>query len=218
MVGESVSASSDRLTDLEQTVESRRTIPVTDANTSHVPLEALTCIEQALMHEIGRVKDENTKSMLRQVDLLERLNQKQKLLEKQLTGLKSFSQQVEKFLTQSASEGATAPTENPHVTRAERERPTTTSGYTPGTSSSSTRPPPYFQAPEPPSIPAPPVPRDVTPPPDDSRASATLLAQCEAKSEQEQFALTSPILNNGQLETQPSCETKKPSKLGILGA
>ena len=48
-------------------------------------LEALTSIEQALMHEIGREKDENTKSMLRQVDLLERLNQKQKLLEKQFT-------------------------------------------------------------------------------------------------------------------------------------
>ena len=50
MVGDSVGALSDRLTDLEQTVQSRRTTPVTDASASHVPVEALTSIEQAFMH------------------------------------------------------------------------------------------------------------------------------------------------------------------------
>ena len=65
-------------------MQSRRTTPGTDASASQVPAEALTMIEQALMHEIGRVKDENTKSMLTQEDLLERLNQKQQSLEKQL--------------------------------------------------------------------------------------------------------------------------------------
>ena len=81
IVGDSVSALSDRLTDLEQTVQSRMTTPVTDASATHVPLEAITSIEQALMHELGRVKDENTKSILRQVDLMEPLNEKQKFLE-----------------------------------------------------------------------------------------------------------------------------------------
>ena len=50
MVGDSVGALSDRLTDFEQAVQSRRTTPVTDASASQVPVEALTSIEQALMH------------------------------------------------------------------------------------------------------------------------------------------------------------------------
>ena len=89
MVGDSVGALSDRLTDLEQTVQSRRTTPVTDASASHVPVEALTSIEQAFVHEVGRMKDEHDKSMLRQFDLLERLDPKQGSLERQLTGLAS---------------------------------------------------------------------------------------------------------------------------------
>ena len=79
------------------------------------------------------MKDEHDKSMLRQfVDLLERLDQKQRSLERQLTGLTSFSRHVEKFLEQSASEGATAPMERPRVARHERKRPTATLGQTPG--------------------------------------------------------------------------------------
>ena len=106
MVGDSVGTLSDRLTDLEQTVQSGRTTPVTDANASQVPVEALACIEQAFTHEAGRMKDEYDKSMLRQFDLLERLDQKQRSLERQLTGLTSstsFAQHVEKFLEQSKS-------------------------------------------------------------------------------------------------------------------
>ena len=60
--------------------------------------------------------------MLRQFDLLERLDQKQRSLERELTGLTSFSRHVERFLEQSISEGATAPTERPRITRHERER------------------------------------------------------------------------------------------------
>ena len=84
------------------------------------------------MHEVGRMKDEHDKSMLRPLDLLERLDQKQRALERQLTGLTSFSRRVEKFLEQSASEGATAPIEPPKVTRYEKERPTATLVQTPG--------------------------------------------------------------------------------------
>ena len=141
---------------------------MTDASASHVPVEALTFIEQAFTHEVGRMKDDHDKSMLRLFD-----DQKQRSLERQLTGLTSFSRHVEKFLEQSASEGAPAPMERPRVARHERERPTATLDQTPGASSSSTRPPPYVQAPEPPSVPAPPVPRDVAPPPDDHQVSAT---------------------------------------------
>ena len=54
IVGDSVRALSDRLTDLEQTVQSRVTTPVTDTSATHVPWEALTSIEQALMSELGR--------------------------------------------------------------------------------------------------------------------------------------------------------------------
>ena len=107
------------------------------------------------------MKAEHDKSMKRQVDLLERLDQKQRILERQLTGLTSFSRRVEKFLEQSVSEGATAPIEPPKVTRYEKERPTAMLAQTPGVSSSSTRPPQYLLVPEPPSVPNPPVPRMV---------------------------------------------------------
>ena len=59
---------------------------MTDASASQVPVKAPASIEQAFMHEVGRMKDEHDKSMLRHCDLLERLDQKQRSLEKQLTG------------------------------------------------------------------------------------------------------------------------------------
>ena len=118
MVGDSVSTLSDRLTDLEQTVQSRRTTPVTDVSASQVPVEALASVEQAFTHEVERLKDECDRSISRQHDLLERFDQKQRSLERQLTGLTSFG-----FLEQSTSGGATAP---------EREKPTATLGQTPG--------------------------------------------------------------------------------------
>ena len=58
MVNDSVGALSDRLNDLEHTVQSRMTTPVTDTSTTHVSLEALATIEQAFISEIGKVKDE----------------------------------------------------------------------------------------------------------------------------------------------------------------
>ena len=97
MVGESGGTISDRLTELEQTIQSRRTTPETDASASYVPVEALASVEQAFMHDVERMKNEHDKSMKRQVDLLERLDQKQRLLERQLTGLTSFSRHVESF-------------------------------------------------------------------------------------------------------------------------
>ena len=71
MVGGSVSALSDRLTDWEHTVQSRTTTPITDTSATHVPVEALATIEQTLMSELGKVKDDHTQSMSRLFDLLE---------------------------------------------------------------------------------------------------------------------------------------------------
>ena len=161
------------LAELEHTVQSRMTTPVTDTSATHVSAEALTSIEQALMSELGKVKDESIQTMSRLFDLLEGYSEKKKSLEKQIAGLRSFAQQIEKFLRQSAGEGAPAPNEPPSITRSERERPTASTGPALGTSSSSTRPPSYLQVPKPPSVPAPPLPREDTTPPEDSRVATT---------------------------------------------
>ena len=123
-VDSSVSALSDRLTDPEHTVQSRMTTPVTDTSATHVSLEALATIEQALMSDLGKVKDDSIQSISRLFDLLDGFNEKQKSPEKQLTGLRSFAQQVEKFLVQSVGDGAPAPSESPKVTSLKRERET----------------------------------------------------------------------------------------------
>ena len=57
LVDGSVSALSERLNDLEHTVQSRMTTPVTEERATHV--ETWTTIEQALLSEIGKVRDEH---------------------------------------------------------------------------------------------------------------------------------------------------------------
>ena len=89
LVDDSVGALSERLADLEQTVQSRMTTPVTETSATHV--ETWATIEQALISEVGKVRDEHTQSMSRLFDLLERFGEKQKSLEKQLAGLRSFA-------------------------------------------------------------------------------------------------------------------------------
>ena len=106
LVDDSVSALSDRLTELEHTVQSRMTTPVTEESATHVELWAT--IEQALMSESGKIKHEHTQTVSRLFDLVEKLHEKQKSQERQLTGLRSFAQHVEQFLDQ-VSGGATAP-------------------------------------------------------------------------------------------------------------
>ena len=63
MVGDSVGTLSDRLTDLEQTVQSQRSTPATDASASQIPVEALTSVEQAVTHEVEALKDECDRSV-----------------------------------------------------------------------------------------------------------------------------------------------------------
>ena len=171
LVDDSVSALSDRLADLEHTVQSRRTTPVTEESATHA--ETWATIEQALVSEIGKVKDEHAQSMSRMFKLLEKFGERQKSQEKQLSGLRSFARHVEQFLNQRESGGATAPSETPRLPRMESERTTTSQGHVPGTSSSSTRPPHYLQVPRPPDIPAPPIPQQNTLPPEPSRGSTT---------------------------------------------
>ena len=128
------------------------TTPVTDTSVTHVSLEALATIEQTLMSEIGKVRDDNIQSMTRMSDVLEGFCDKQNSLEKQVAGVRSFAQHVDRFLAQSTVEGAPAPSKISNVTRSEGERPTASQGHVHGTSSSSTRPPSYLQVPRPPTI------------------------------------------------------------------
>ena len=173
LVDSSVGALSDRLSDLEHTGQSRMTTPVTDTSATHVSLEALTTIEQALMSELGKAKDENIQSMSRLFALFEGFSEKQKSLEKQLTGLRSFARHVEQFLVRYAGEGAPAPSETSHIARSDGERSTVSQGHVPGTASSSSRPPSYLQVPRPPTVSAPPVPQESASPSEPSRVSTT---------------------------------------------
>ena len=118
-MSDSVSALSERLADLEHTVQSRMTTPVTEESATHV--ETWATIEQALMSEIGKVKDEHTQSMSRLFDLFEKFSEKQRAQEKHLAGLRSFARHVEQFLDQHVSGGATAPSDSRRIPRLENE-------------------------------------------------------------------------------------------------
>ena len=154
LVDDSVGALSERLADLE-----------------HV--ETWANIEQALVSEIGKVKDEHSQSMVRLYDLFEKFGERQKSLERQLTGLRSFARHVEQFLEQHVSGGATALSKPLRTPRLESDRTTASQGQVPRTSSSSNRPPSYLQVPRPPTIPAPPVPQRNASPLEQGRVSTT---------------------------------------------
>ena len=76
LVDNSVSAMSERLADLEQTVQSRKTTPVTEESAAHVEMWAT--IEQALVSEVGKVKDEHAQSASRLFDLFEKFGEGRK--------------------------------------------------------------------------------------------------------------------------------------------
>ena len=84
--------------------------------------------------------------------------QKLEQVERQMKGLSSFAEHVEKFLAvkYSAAEGPTAPAGKGQERVSSRGNRGVTSERTSGASSSSTRPPSYIQVPAPPGIPAPP--------------------------------------------------------------
>ena len=76
LVDDSVSALSDRLADLEHTVQSRMTTPVTEESATHAETWA-TMIEQALVSEIGKARDDHSQSMSRLSDLFEKFGERQ---------------------------------------------------------------------------------------------------------------------------------------------
>ena len=187
MVGHSVDNLSGRLTDLEHAVQSQRTTPATVSSTSQVPIETISSVEQALTHEVEQLSDEWEKTLEGQRRLLESLEsyeQRQKSMDKQLAGLRSFAMHVENR----TNTVGRAPALSGHLgvgTSVRERRPSLEP--TPGASSSSTRPP------EPPSIPAPPVPSEPTPPSDAQPPNATHFSTVrsgEVKSAQELFELT----------------------------
>ena len=119
MVDNSVSALSERLSDLEHTVQSRMTTPVTEESATHVEMWAT--IDQALVSEIGKVRDEHTQALSRLCDSLERFGERQESLERQTAGLRSFARHVEQWLEQLATRGATAPSDASRIPRLENE-------------------------------------------------------------------------------------------------
>ena len=191
LVDDSVGALSERLADLEHTVQSRMTTPVTEESATHV--EAWATIEQALVSEIGKVRDDHTQSVSRLSDLFEKFGERQKSLERQLSGLRSFARHVEQFLEQPATGRATAPSETLRIPRLENERTNASQGHVSGTSGSSTKPPSSLQVPRPPTIPAPPVPPRNTSPP--VELALHTLVQCEVKFDLEQSEFISPTRN-----------------------
>ena len=160
MLGRPVGTLSDRLTDLEQTVQSQRTTPATEASASQIPSDALASVEQAFTHEVERLKDEWERAISGQCDLLDFFERKQRYMDKQLTGLKSFTSHVESFLEQHFRWRSPSSVWKHRTGSSVRERQTVAAEQASRASSSSTRPPPYVQMPEAPTIPAPPIPSD----------------------------------------------------------
>ena len=125
---------------MEQTIQFQRTTPATEASASQAPTGAPASVEQAFTHEVEHLREEWERAIGGQCKLLEFFEQKQKSMDKQLAGLKSFAEHVEKFLEQyTRSGGATAPSGHSELGSSVRERHTTATGQTPGPPSSPTR-------------------------------------------------------------------------------
>ena len=97
MVEGSVESLTERLTELEHNVQSRRTTPVTDDDVLN--METWTTMEQAIWSEMGKLR-EHAQEVPKLYTLCEQLHENQKSQERQLSGLRGFAQQVEQFLNQ----------------------------------------------------------------------------------------------------------------------
>ena len=69
LVDDSVSALTERLSELEHTVQSRMTTPVTEDSVTHV--EVWSTIEQALMSELGKLREDYAEEIPRLYELCE---------------------------------------------------------------------------------------------------------------------------------------------------
>ena len=127
LVEDSVGSLTERLTELEHTVQSRRTTPVSDDDVLN--METWSTMEQAIWSELGKVR-EQAQEVPNLYTLCEHLHENQKSQERQLSGLRSFARQVEQFLARMKA-GATAPRKGGKGSASE------SLGYVPGASASS---------------------------------------------------------------------------------
>ena len=112
-------------------MQSRMTTPFREDIATHV--EAWSTIEQALMSELGKLREDYAKEIPRLYELCEHLHENQKSQEKQLAGLRSFAQHVERFLDQLNR----VPSDSRQILTSKRGRASVPLGYVPGVSASS---------------------------------------------------------------------------------
>ena len=148
LVENSVGSLTERLTELEHTVQSQGTTPVTEEDVLN--METWSTLEQVIWAELGKVK-EQAQEVPSIFALCGELHENQKSQEKQILGLRNFARRVEQFLTQLRS-GAVAPRESLGTQGMEGES-NESLGYVPGApTSSSTTSAPLRQSPTPPRI------------------------------------------------------------------
>ena len=133
LVEDSVGSLTERLTELEHTVQSRRTTPVSDDDVLN--MEKWSTMEQAIWSELGKVR-EQVQEVPNLYTLCEHLHENQKAQERQLSGLRGFARQVEQFLDRTKA-GATAPRESRETPVLEKGGASESLGYVPGASASS---------------------------------------------------------------------------------
>ena len=154
IVENSVGSLTERLTELEHTVQSQGTTPVTDDDVLN--MDTWSALEQVIWAELGKVKQQ-AQEVPNIYTLCEGLHENQKTQEKQITVLRNFARQVEQYLAQMRS-GAVAPRESTDNQRKEGKS-NESLGYVPGApASSSTVATPLSQIPAPPRTPTTPVP------------------------------------------------------------
>ena len=150
LVEDSVGSLTERLTELEHTVQSQRTTPVTEDDVLN--METWSTLEQVIWSESSEVR-EQAQEVPNIYTLCEKLHENQKSQEKQLSGLRSFARRVEQFLTQMKT-GAVAPRESHETPTLRRGETSESLGYVPGASSSSAVSASLIQTPTPPTVPA----------------------------------------------------------------
>ena len=97
LVENSVGSLTERLTELEHTVQSQGTTPVTEEDVLDV--ETWSTLEQVIWSELGKLK-EQSQEIPNLYTLCGELYTNQKSQEKQISGLRNFARRVEQFLTQ----------------------------------------------------------------------------------------------------------------------
>ena len=98
LVESSVGSLTERLTELEHTVQSQRTTPVTEDDALN--METWSTLEQVIWSELGKVREqaqEVPSIYIYVYALCEKLYENQKSQEQQLSGLRSFARRVEQF-------------------------------------------------------------------------------------------------------------------------